>query len=52
MEYTFTLKYQLTDHDKHLDALANVWTQRGVMTQPDRLALEFIREARTAYAAV
>lgn len=24
MEYTFTLKYQLTDHDKHLDA----WVER------------------------
>ena len=58
MEYTFTLKYQLVDDDRDLDALVERLGEAGCddalvgIGQPGRLALEFIREADNADAAV
>ncbi|SFW15820.1 AlpA family transcriptional regulator [Nitrosovibrio sp. Nv17] len=58
MEYTFTLKYQLTDGDSDLDALVERLGEAGCndalvgIGQPGRLALEFTREAVDACAAV
>lgn len=58
MEYTFTLKYQLAEHDSDSDALAERLGEAGCddalvgIGQPGRLALEFTREAKSAKAAV
>lgn len=58
MEYTFTLKYQLADNDRTPDILVERLGEAGCddalvgIGQPGRLALEFIREAENADAAV
>ena len=58
MEYTFTLKYQLTDADRDPDALVERLGEAGCddalvgIGQPGRLALEFTREAADADDAV
>ncbi|MFZ2290148.1 MAG: DNA-binding protein [Halopseudomonas yangmingensis] len=58
MEYIFTLKYQLADHDSDLDALVERLGAAGCddalvgVGQPGRLALEFSREADSAEEAV
>jgi predicted DNA-binding transcriptional regulator AlpA len=58
MEYIFTLKYQLADHDSDLDALVERLGAAGCddavvgMGQPGRLALEFSRESGSAEEAV
>ena len=58
MEYTFTLKYQLTDDDRDLQALVEHLGEAGCddalvgIGQPGRLALEFTREAAHADKAV
>ena len=58
MEYTFTLKYQLTDDDRDPDALVERLGEAGCddalvgIGQPGRLALEFTREAVDADEAV
>jgi predicted DNA-binding transcriptional regulator AlpA len=58
MEYTFTLKYQLAEHDSDVDALVERLGEAGCddalvgIGQPGRLALEFTREAESAQASV
>lgn len=58
MEYTFTLKYQLADDDRNPDVLVERLGEAGCddalvgIGRPGRLALEFIREAENADAAV
>lgn len=58
MEYLFTLKYQLADHDSDLEALVERLGACGCddalvgLGQPGRLALEFSREADSAEDAV
>lgn len=58
MEYVFTLKYQLADDDRDLDALVERLGEAGCddamvgIGQPGRLALEFTREAESADAAM
>lgn len=58
MEYTFTLKYQLTEDDSDPDGLVECLGEAGCddalvgIGQPGRLALEFTREADSADAAV
>ena len=58
MEYTFTLKYQLTGDDRDVDALVERLGEAGCddalvgIGQPGRLALEFTREAADADEAV
>ena len=58
MEYTFTLKYQLADDDRDPDGLVERLGEAGCddalvgIGQPGRLALEFVREADSADAAV
>lgn len=58
MEYIFTLKYQLADHDSDLDALVERLGAAGCddalvgVGQSGRLALEFSREAGSAEEAV
>ena len=58
MEYTFTLKYQLADHDGNPDNLVEQLGEAGCddalvgIGQPGRLALEFTREADSAHVAV
>lgn len=58
MEYTFTLKYQLANDDRDLDALVERLGEAGCddalvgIGQPGRLALEFTREAADAGTAV
>ena len=58
VEYTFTLKYQLTAHDSDADALVERLGEAGCddalvgTGQPGRIALEFTREATSAEAAV
>ena len=58
MEYIFTLKYQLTEHDNDPDALVERLGEAGCddalvgIGQPGRLALEFTREAESAQVAV
>ncbi|NGM88298.1 DNA-binding protein [Parapusillimonas sp. SGNA-6] len=58
MEYTFTLKYQLAEHDRDPDGLVELLGEAGCddalvgIGQPGRLALEFTREADSADAAV
>ena len=62
MEYTFTLKYQLSARDGHSDSDHTELVERlgaegcddalvGV-GQPGRIALEFVRESETAEAAL
>ena len=58
MEYTFTLKYQLTDDDRDSQTLVERLGEAGCddalvgIGQPGRLALEFTREAADADEAV
>ncbi len=58
VEYTFTLKYQLTAHDSEADALVERLGEAGCddalvgTGQPGRVALEFTREATSAESAV
>lgn len=59
MEYTFTLHFQLAEQDSsHLDALLERLGAAGCddalvgVGQPGRIALEFIREADSAEAAM
>ena len=58
MEYTFTLKYQLSEQDSDPDALVERLGDAGCddalvgIGQPGRLALEFTRAADSAQAAV
>lgn len=58
MEYTFTLKYQLTDDDRDMDALVERLGEAGCddaligIGRPGRLALEFTREAADGDEAV
>jgi predicted DNA-binding transcriptional regulator AlpA len=58
MEYTFTLKYQLAEHDSDVDALVERLGEAGCddalvgIGQLGRLGLEFTREAESAQAAV
>lgn len=58
MEYIFTLKYQLDEHDCNPDTLAERLGATGCddalvgMGQPGRLALEFSRESDSAKEAV
>lgn len=58
MEYTFTLKYQLADADSEPDAIVERLGAAGCDDAlvgtglPGRLALEFVREADHAQAAV
>lgn len=58
MEYIFTLKYQLADHNSDLDALVERLGAAGCddalvgVGQPGRMALEFTREADCAEEAV
>lgn len=58
MEYTFTLKYQLAEHDSDPDALVERLGEAGCddalvgIGQPGRLALEFTRKAKHAQIAV
>ncbi len=58
MEYIFTLKYQLTEHDNDPDALVERLGEAGCddalvgIGQPGRLALKFTREAESAQVAV
>ena len=58
MEYTFLLKYQLSEADNDPDALVERLGEAGCddalvgVGQPGRLALEFTREAESAQAAM
>ena len=58
MEYTFTLKYRLAEHDSDPEVLVELLGEVGCddalvgIGQPGRLALEFTREAAHARAAV
>lgn len=58
MEYIFTLKYQLAEHDSDPDALVERLGAAGCedalvgVGQPGRLALEFSREAENAEEAI
>ncbi|MGI4861077.1 MAG: helix-turn-helix transcriptional regulator [Janthinobacterium lividum] len=58
MEYTFTLKYQLSEDVADADVLVERLGEAGCddalvgIGQPGRMALEFTREAETARAAV
>lgn len=58
MEYIFTLKYRLTEHDDDPDVLVERLGEAGCddalvgIGQPGRLALEFTREADSAEAAM
>ena len=58
MEYTFTLKYQLSEQDDNFEALVERLSEAGCddalvgIGQPGRLAMEFTREADSAEAAV
>lgn len=58
MEYTFTLKYRLSDDDGNQDSLVERLFSAGCddalvgLGQPGRIALEFTREAGNARAAI
>ena len=58
MDYIFTLKYRLPDHEHDLDALAERLGSGGCddalagIGQAGRLALEFTREASNANEAL
>jgi hypothetical protein len=58
MECTFTLTYQLPSDDNDMDAIVDRLAEEGCddglvgVGQPGRLALEFVREARSAHDAI
>jgi hypothetical protein len=58
MVFTFTLKYQLTPDESHIDALVERLAEEGCddalvgVGQPCRLALEFVREAPSVGDAI
>lgn len=58
MEYTFTLKYQLAEDDANHEELVERLGAAGCddalvgVGQPGRIALEFVREAQSAEAAL
>jgi len=58
MVFTFTLNYQLTSDESDMDALVERLAEAGCddalvgIGQPDRLALEFVREASSAHDAI
>lgn len=58
MEFTFTLKYQLTTSDTDIDALIEQLVEEGCddalvsIGQSGRIGLEFVREASNAREAV
>ncbi len=58
MEFTFTLKYQLTTSDTDIDALIEQLVEEGCddalvgFGQSGRIGLEFVREASNAREAV
>jgi len=58
MEYTFTLKYQLAEQDANQDELVERLGAAGCddalvgVGQPGRIALEFVRENKSAEAAL
>jgi len=58
VEYTFTLKYQLSEHDADHEQLVERLGAAGCddalvgTGQPGRIALEFVREAATAEVAL
>ena len=58
MEYNFTLKYQLAEQDANHDELVERLGAAGCddalvgVGQPGRIALEFVREAESAEAAL
>lgn len=58
MEFTFTLKYQLTTSDTDIDALIEQLVEEGCddalvgVGQSGRIGLEFVREASNAREAV
>lgn len=58
MEYIFTLKYQLAEHDRDVNAMVERLGEAGCddalvgIGQPGQLALEFTREANSAQEAV
>lgn len=58
MEYVFTLKYQLSEEDSDHDDIVERLGAAGCddalvgVGQPGRIALEFIREAKSAEAAL
>jgi predicted DNA-binding transcriptional regulator AlpA len=58
VEYTFTLKYRLAEHDADPDDLVERLGDAGCddalvgVGQPGRMALEFVREAESAQAAL
>lgn len=58
MECTFTLKYQLTSDESDMDALVERLAEAGCndalvgVGKAGRLALEFVREAPSAYEAI
>ena len=58
MEYTFTLKYQLAEQDANHHELVERLGDAGCddalvgVGQPGRIALEFVREAESAQAAL
>jgi predicted DNA-binding transcriptional regulator AlpA len=58
MEYTFTLKYLISDDDLNTDALVERLGEAGCddalvgIGQPGRMALEFTRKAANAGAAI
>lgn len=58
LEFTFTLKYQISGDDADADALVERLAAAGCedavvgIGQPGRLALEFTREARSAESAI
>ncbi|KQZ26901.1 AlpA family transcriptional regulator [Duganella sp. Root1480D1] len=58
MEFTFKLKYQLTSDDSNHDELIERLGEAGCddaligIGQPGRVALEFTREAESAFAAL
>lgn len=58
MEYTFTLKYRLAEHDSDTETLVERLADAGCddalvgVGQPGRLALEFTRDAESAQSAV
>lgn len=57
MEFTFTLKYKLPEHESDLDDVAERLTGGGCddaligIGQPGRIAIEFMREAPSAIEA-
>ena len=58
MVFTFTLNYELTSDESDMDALVERSAEEGCddallgVGQPGRMALEFVREATSAYDAI